>query len=186
MTFDLILYRSNAYAMSVITRSVERGGNCCDKLVFGGEIKKMKTMPGISLQVQNIFCIGRNYAEHAKELGNAVPTEPVIFMKPTSTICYSGDTIELPEQSSRVDHEVEIVIAIGRKAKFISAAEALSYIAGIGIGIDLTARDIQEHAKQKGLPWTRAKGFDRFAPISQFVSPPTDPSKLDQLNFDLH
>ena len=96
----------------------------------------MKTIPGVSLQVQNIFCIGRNYAEHAKELGNAIPTEPIIFMKPTSAICYSGDVIALPKQSARVDHEVEIVVAIGRKGKFISAAEALSHIAGIGIGID--------------------------------------------------
>lgn len=145
----------------------------------------MKTVPGVSLQVQNVFCVGRNYAEHAKELGNPIPAEPIIFMKPTSAICYSGEVVELPKQSARVDHEVEIVVAIGRKGKFITSAEALSYIAGIGIGIDFTARDLQERAKEKGLPWTQAKGFDHFAPISQFVAAPTDPARLASLSFEL-
>jgi 2-keto-4-pentenoate hydratase/2-oxohepta-3-ene-1,7-dioic acid hydratase in catechol pathway len=145
----------------------------------------MKPIPGISLQVQNIFCIGRNYVEHIRELGNEVPVEPLVFLKPTSAICYSGDSIELPPQSTRVDHEVEIVVAIGRKGKFIPAAEAHSHIAGIGIGIDLTARDLQERAKEKGLPWALAKGFDHFAPISEFVSPPTDPARLHSIQFQL-
>src|ERR1700746_387876 len=99
----------------------------------------------------NIFCIGRNYAEHAKELGNPVPTEPIVFLKPTSALCSDGALIELPKQSTRVDHELEIVVEIGLGGKNISAAHAPAHIRGLGVGIDLTARDLQEKAKEKGL-----------------------------------
>ena len=145
----------------------------------------MKKIPGLELSVQNIFCIGRNYAEHAKELGNAVPSEPVVFLKPTSALCYDGEFIELPHKSARVDHELEVVLAIGKKGKNIPAGEAHLYLAGIGIGIDVTARDLQEKAKEKGVTWDLAKGFDTFAPISRFVLPPSDPTRLANLEFEL-
>ena len=146
----------------------------------------MKKIPGTQLTAQNIFCIGRNYAEHAKELGNPVPTEPIIFLKPTSALCFSGDFIELPARSSRVDHELEVVVAIGRGGKNISAAHAAEHIAGLAVGIDLTARDLQDKAKEKSLPWTLSKGFDTFAPVSEFVAPPRDAAELTKLEIELH
>jgi 2-keto-4-pentenoate hydratase/2-oxohepta-3-ene-1,7-dioic acid hydratase in catechol pathway len=144
----------------------------------------MKKIPGTALHVQNIFCIGRNYAEHAKELGNPVPAEPVVFLKPTSALCSGEDQIALPAQSARVDHELEVVVAIGRSGKNIAASEALDYVAAIAVGIDLTARDLQEEAKKKALPWALSKGFDTFAPVSKFVPLPNG-ARIDALNFEL-
>jgi 2-keto-4-pentenoate hydratase/2-oxohepta-3-ene-1,7-dioic acid hydratase in catechol pathway len=122
------------------------------------------------LNVGTIFCIGRNYAKHAKELNNAVPDEPVVFLKPESAIAYDKSAIVLPQRSKEIHHEVELVIAIGRQGKNIPPAQALQYIAGYGIGIDVTARDIQQKAKDNAHPWSVAKGFDTFAPISTFVT----------------
>lgn len=130
----------------------------------------MKTIPGIpDLTIGTIFCIGRNYQKHAEELGNTVPDEPMVFLKPASSIIYDGDSITLPKQSNDVHHEVELVIAIGKRGKNITENKALDYIAGYGIGIDVTARDIQQKAKENRHPWSVAKGFDTFAPISRFV-----------------
>ncbi len=136
-----------------------------------------KNLPGLEFGARNIFCIGRNYADHAKELKNEVPAEPIVFLKPVSALCFSGATVTLPAQSARVDHEVEIVVAIGRSQSEwgggprIVESRALEWVAGYAVGIDLTARDLQEKAKAKGLPWAIAKGFDGFAPVSQFVAP---------------
>jgi len=128
-------------------------------------------VPGLNdLQINNIFCIGRNYVEHAHELQNEVPDQPLVFLKPSSSIILEGDTIRIPSQSSNVHHEVELVAAIGKKGKNIPEKDALGYVAGYGIGIDVTARDVQQRAKEKGHPWSVAKGFDTFAPISPFVS----------------
>jgi 2-keto-4-pentenoate hydratase/2-oxohepta-3-ene-1,7-dioic acid hydratase in catechol pathway len=143
-------------------------------------------IPGTSLEVENIFCIGRNYAEHTKELGNPVPVEPVVFLKPTSSICYNDGKLLLPKQSSRVDHEVEIVIAIGKSGRDLNEKTAIDVIEAIGVGIDFTARDLQDQAKEKALPWTVSKGFDSFAAISSFVACPKDPAKLANLHFTLH
>lgn len=120
-------------------------------------------------QTRNIFCIGRNYAAHAKELGNAIPEEPVVFLKPVSSLCLSGGTILLPSQSKRVDHEVEIVVVIKKGGRNISVNTALDHVAGYAVGIDVTARDLQEKAKKASLPWTLAKGFDTFSVIGPFV-----------------
>lgn len=128
-----------------------------------------KIIPGLDLAIKSIYCIGRNYAEHIKELNNPLPTSPIVFLKPQSSICYNGDEIIIPAQSSHVHHEVELVIAISTTCKNISESDALNYISGVGIGIDFTARDIQQKAKEAGHPWTIAKGFDTFAPISSFV-----------------
>lgn len=97
-----------------------------------------------------------------------VPVEPLVFLKPVSAICYNGDTVQLPSQSTDVHHEVELVVAIRKTGKNISVEEAHKYVAGYGIGIDFTARDLQKNAKEKGQPWSVAKGFDHFAPISNF------------------
>lgn len=126
-------------------------------------------IPGLEIPVRNIYCIGRNYASHAKELGNRVPKIPLVFLKPLGTISYDGATIELPKQSSDVHFEAEIVIAINKSGKNISPASVEEHIGGVGVGIDFTARDIQSISKKQGQPWTIAKGFDNFAPISSFT-----------------
>jgi 2-keto-4-pentenoate hydratase/2-oxohepta-3-ene-1,7-dioic acid hydratase in catechol pathway len=144
-----------------------------------------KKIPGTHLEVENIFCIGRNYSEHIKELKNVVPTEPVVFIKPTSSIIYSGDKLALPAQSARVDHEVEIVVALAKGGKNLTEAQAIESIAGIGVGVDFTARDLQDKAKEKGLPWSVCKGFDGFAAISTFVKAPKDAEALRNLHFTL-
>jgi 2-keto-4-pentenoate hydratase/2-oxohepta-3-ene-1,7-dioic acid hydratase in catechol pathway len=129
----------------------------------------MHPIPGIpELNAGTIYCIGRNYQKHAHELGNPVPDNPIVFLKPASSIISDGETIRLPAESCEIHHEVELVIAVGRKVRNISHRSAPKYIAGYGIGIDVTARDIQLEAKKEGHPWSIAKGFDTFAPISSF------------------
>lgn len=130
-----------------------------------------KLIPGLKpeLAIHSIFCIGRNYSEHAKELQNVVPDQPMVFLKPVSSIIHDGESIVLPPQSSEVHHEVELVAAVGKGGKNIPEATALEHVAGYGLGIDVTARDLQQVAKQKSHPWTVAKGFDTFAPISTFI-----------------
>ncbi|WP_445664616.1 fumarylacetoacetate hydrolase family protein [Fodinibius sp. AD559] len=143
---------------------------------------KKNNIPGLPhLQFRNIFCIGRNYVEHAKELNNEVPTQPLVFLKPTSSIIFDGGKIQIPPQSEDVHHEVELAVAIDRAGKNIPKDEALKHVGGYGIGIDVTARDIQQKAKEKGHPWTVAKGFDTFAPLSTFIEKDRieDPQNLD-------
>lgn len=142
-------------------------------------------IPGTNFSVQNIFCIGRNYVEHAKELNNPVPSSPVVFMKPTSSLCYSGENLIIPKLSSRVDHEVEIVLVVGKKGKNIPESDAHNYISHLGIGLDFTARDLQDKAKEKSLPWTIAKGFDTFAAIGNFNAFKGDASELESISFQL-
>ena len=108
-----------------------------------------------------IVCVGRNYVEHARELGNEVPTEPLIFLKPPSSVIATGAFIERPPQSTQVEHEGEIGILIGKPLRRVSEAEAVSGIAGIVAVNDVTARDLQRKDSQ----WTRAKGFDTFCPV---------------------
>lgn len=122
------------------------------------------------VRIGTIFCIGRNYAEHAAELNNPIPKQPLVFLKPASAIIHSNSQIILPASSQSVHYEVELVVVIGKSVKNISADEANDAIMGFGIGIDITARDIQQKAKDKGHPWTVAKGYDTFAPVSDFVS----------------
>jgi len=117
------------------------------------------------LRPSKIVCLGRNYAEHAKELGHEVPEEPVIFLKPPSALVGPNQAIILPRKSKHVDHEVELAVIIGKRAKGIRAEKAMDYVLGYTILLDITARDLQWEAKRKGLPWTVAKGFDTFAPV---------------------
>ena len=116
-----------------------------------------------------IFCIGRNYAEHAKELNNPLPTEPLVFMKPTSALLIKNRHFFYPEFSKDIQYEGELVLKIGKNGKHIQPEFALSYIEAIGFGIDFTARDIQQKCKSKGHPWEIAKGFDHSAAISEFL-----------------
>lgn len=132
-----------------------------------------------------IICIGRNYANHAKELGNTVPTEPVFFLKPDTAISPKGHPFFIPDFTSNVHYEVELVIKINRLGKHIEERFAHKYYSEIGLGIDFTARDIQEKVKAKGLPWEKAKGFDGSAVISRkFLS--KEELNLDNITFSLH
>ncbi|SMO94938.1 fumarylacetoacetate hydrolase family protein [Gracilimonas mengyeensis] len=138
-------------------------------------------VPGLDIPVRTIYCIGRNYAQHAKEMGSPVPKIPLVFLKPLGTICYDNATISLPPQSNEIHYEAEIVVAISKTGKSISQQHALKYVAGYGAGIDFTARDIQRISKKQGRPWAVAKGFDDFAPISNFVPVDEieDPQNID-------
>lgn len=132
-----------------------------------------------------IICIGRNYAAHAKELKNEVPTEPVVFCKPDSALLQKGKPFFYPNFSKDVHHELELVIRIKRIGKHIAPKHALSYIGEVTLGIDFTARDLQQQLKQKGLPWEKAKGFDGSAPIGSFI--PFEPlaDKINSLTLSL-
>jgi 2-keto-4-pentenoate hydratase/2-oxohepta-3-ene-1,7-dioic acid hydratase in catechol pathway len=114
-----------------------------------------------------IICIGRNYANHAKELGNTIPTEPLFFLKPETAIQPKGHPFFIPDFSNEIHYEVELVVKIDKIGKNIDEKFAHKYYNQIGLGIDFTARDIQEECKVKGLPWEKAKGFDGAAQISK-------------------
>ncbi len=127
------------------------------------------TMPGTGerLTPGKLVCIGRNYAAHARELGNEVPEAPVVFLKPATSLVADGGAVVLPLQTDDVHHEVELVVVVGTACKNVSAGEAMACVAGYAVGLDMTARDLQADLKKKGLPWTLAKGFDTFAPLGE-------------------
>lgn len=120
-------------------------------------------------ELGKIVCVGRNYAEHAKELGNEIPEFPLIFLKPASALISSGKNIIHPTYSRDLHHEVELVLLIDKKIKGIDEAEAEEAIAGYAVGLDMTLRDVQNELKAKGHPWTLAKCFDTSAVVSSFV-----------------
>lgn len=130
-----------------------------------------------------IFCVGRNYSEHAKELGNAVPEQPVIFSKPDTALLKDGEAFYLPDFSSDIHHEVELVIRISKMGKKIQEKFAHNYFTEIGLGIDFTARDVQTKLKEKGLPWELAKAFDGSAPLGNFM--PIAGVDLKNISFSL-
>ena len=116
-----------------------------------------------------VFCIGRNYAEHAKEMHAPKPAEPVVFMKPATSLVAEGQPLVLPQGRGSVHHEMELVVAIGKQGADIPAAAALGYVAGVTLGIDLTLRDLQSRLKQAGQPWELSKSFDGSAVIGKLV-----------------
>ncbi|KAG8433316.1 hypothetical protein GDO86_017555 [Hymenochirus boettgeri] len=118
---------------------------------------------------KKIICVGRNYAEHAKELKNAVPTEPVLFLKSPSAYVKEGFPVLMPYYSSDLHHEVELGVVIGKRGKNIDQTRAMEYVEGYALCLDMTARDTQDQCKKKGLPWTLAKAFDTSCPISDFI-----------------
>lgn len=129
------------------------------------------TLPtaGQTLRPGKILCIGKNYARHAAEMQSAVPEQPMVFLKPTTALVPDGGAVVIPPPSNDVHHEVELVAVIGRAGKNIPEADALAYVDGYAVGLDMTARDIQQRAKEKGHPWSVAKGFDTFAPLGALV-----------------
>lgn len=130
-----------------------------------------------------ILCVGRNYTEHAKELGNAVPENPVIFSKPDTALLKNGEPFYHPDFSSDIHHEVELVIKISKMGKKIQPKFARNYFNEIGLGVDFTARDTQSKLKEKGLPWELAKAFDGSAPIGEFIN--VEGKDLSNINFSL-
>ncbi len=119
--------------------------------------------------VGKIICLGRNYLDHIRELGNKVPDRAVLFCKPTTSLLENGGLIEIPSYSSNCHHELELALLVGHGGKNIPQDAALSHLAGYGVAIDLTLRDLQDELKSKGLPWEIAKGFDTSCPLSDFV-----------------
>tara|TARA_B100000809_G_scaffold266051_1_gene327084 strand:- start:845 stop:1456 length:612 start_codon:yes stop_codon:yes gene_type:complete len=122
-----------------------------------------------------IICIGRNYADHAKELNNPVPKEPVFFLKPDTALLPKKNPFVYPSFSKDIHHEIEVVIKINRLGKHIEEKFAHKYYNEIGVGVDFTARDLQQQCKEQGMPWEKAKAFDGSAPTSQFTT-------IDQFN----
>lgn len=133
--------------------------------------------------IGKIVCLARNYAEHARELGNETPAAPVLFMKPASSVIGDGDTVRIPPYSQECHYEVELAVLIGRECRAVSAENAMECVAGYGTAIDMTLRDVQNSLKAKGLPWEIAKGFDSACPLSDFVPASAVP---DPHNLRLH
>lgn len=131
-----------------------------------------------------IFCIGRNYVNHAKELGNAIPTEPMIFMKPPTALLINNKPFYYPDFSNNIHYECEIVVKIGKNGKNIQQQFAKNYIKELSLGIDFTARDLQDKLKAKGHPWEIAKGFNNSAVIGNFI-PKENFDDISNLDFHL-
>ncbi|KPC54457.1 fumarylacetoacetate hydrolase family protein [Amantichitinum ursilacus] len=138
-----------------------------------------------TLTVANIFCVGRNYQAHAAEMGSSIGAEPMVFLKPNSAIVRPGTPLQLPAWSHEIHHETELVVAIGKSGRHIAREDAMQYVAGYALGLDLTARDVQAEAKKKGQPWTLAKGFAGAAVLGQFVPASAIPNPAD-VSFTLH
>ncbi len=156
--------------------------------VFSGEIldnKVHSTLGGKEYSIDEVkvlppctptklVCVGLNYTDHAKELGQQIPKEPVLFLKPISSVIADGDNIIYPKQSKRVDYEAELAIVIGRRTHHVKAEKAKDHILGYTCFNDVTARDLQP----VDIQWTRAKSFDTFAPIGPFITTDIDPTNL--------
>ena len=131
-----------------------------------------------------IIGIGRNYIEHAKELNNAVTLTPIIFLMPDTALLKNNEAFYYPSFTKDIHHEIELVVKISKEGKNIQEKFAHKYYDEIGLGIDFTARDLQQQAKEEGLPWTLAKGFNGSAPVSEFVSK-TDFADINNISFTL-
>jgi 2-keto-4-pentenoate hydratase/2-oxohepta-3-ene-1,7-dioic acid hydratase in catechol pathway len=131
-----------------------------------------------------IICIGRNYTNHIAELKNERPTEPVVFMKPDSAVLLKQHPFVIPEFSEEIHHEIEVIVKINKVGKYIEPKFAHKYYDEISVGIDFTARDLQDKLKAKGLPWEKAKSFDGSAVIGEFL-PKTDFVSMENLTFEL-
>ncbi|GJL77024.1 MAG: acylpyruvase [Nitrospinaceae bacterium] len=137
---------------------------------------------GQRVEPARVFCVGKNYRKHIQELDSEVPDQPVIFMKPVSSLVAPQEKIRLPTHGACLHHEVELVVLVGRVGKNISESDAPTHIAGLSVGVDLTLRDVQSSLKKKGLPWEMAKAFDQSAPLGSFV-PLDDSMDLNNISF---
>jgi 2-keto-4-pentenoate hydratase/2-oxohepta-3-ene-1,7-dioic acid hydratase in catechol pathway len=136
---------------------------------------------GEEVRVSKIICIGANYDSHNREMGRRQRVEAILFLKPLTALLHDGGTFEIPAFSTEVQHELELVLMIGTGGKRIPADKAKEHIRAVAAGLDMTARDMQRVAKERGLPWAMAKGFDGSAPITSFVpvSGDLDPDRLN-------
>ncbi len=132
-----------------------------------------------------IICIGRNYAAHAAELGNDRPDQPVVFMKPASALLTNNKPFYYPEFSKDIHFETEVVVKIGKNGRHVQPEFAMEYVAGISVGLDLTARDLQTQLKEKGQPWEIAKGFDGSAPLAGEFFAPASFAQINDIEFGL-
>lgn len=132
-----------------------------------------------------IICIGRNYADHARETGNEPPTEPIFFLKPTTACLYPGQPIKLPDIPGEIEHELELVVMIDSYAKDVPEAMALGLVASFTLGLDLTARTLQNQLKAKGLPWEKAKAWDGSAVLGEVELPMTASTDLQAFSLEL-
>jgi 2-keto-4-pentenoate hydratase/2-oxohepta-3-ene-1,7-dioic acid hydratase in catechol pathway len=130
-----------------------------------------------------IICIGRNYVDHAKELNNPLPLEPVFFMKPDTALLKDNEPFYLPDFSNDIHHEIELVVKISKAGKHIQQEFAKNYYEQVTVGIDFTARDLQQQCKEKGLPWEKAKAFDGSAPVGTFIA--INSNEVNELPFYL-
>jgi len=121
------------------------------------------------IQVGKLVCLARSYRKHAEEMHTNVTEDPLLFLKPASSVIFNGDSIIIPQMSKCLHHAVEMGLVIGKKCKNVSQKNALDYVLGYLVCLDITARDIQDKAKKNSWPWTIAKGFDTFAPISDVI-----------------
>lgn len=137
----------------------------------------------VHLPLGKIVCVGRNYAEHAKELNNPVPEEPLLFIKPATSAVHVTRPLELPDSQGQVHFETELAVLIGKPLTNASASEAQAAILGYGLALDLTLRDLQSRLKDEGHPWERAKAFDGACPLSPFIA--AERFSNDQITFSL-
>ncbi len=140
---------------------------------------------GTVMPVGTMYCIGRNYAAHAREMGSEVPGSPVVFLKPPTAYVPDGGVVRIPPFSQLVHHEVEMLVVIGEDCSSVSREDAHRYIAGYGIGLDMTLRDVQTEAKKKGEPWAIAKGFVTSAPMSAII-PAAQFGSIPDFDLTLH
>jgi acylpyruvate hydrolase len=131
------------------------------------------------------ICIGRNYVDHVHELNNQVPSEPVVFLKPDTAVLQNNAPFYHPEFSSDIHHEIELIFRVCKEGKYIDEAFAMDYVDKIGIGIDFTARDLQQQLKEKGLPWEKSKAFNQSAVLSNWL-PFAQFADLNQIGFELN
>jgi 2-keto-4-pentenoate hydratase/2-oxohepta-3-ene-1,7-dioic acid hydratase in catechol pathway len=136
-----------------------------------------------NITIGKLVCLAKTYKKHAEEMKSEVAKEPILFLKPASSVIFNGESIIVPKMSKCLHHEVEMGVVIGKKCKNVSKEEALDYVLGYLVALDITARDIQSEAKKKGWPWDIAKGFDTFAPIGHVVLKENvvNPNNLDIL-----
>jgi len=135
------------------------------------------------ITIGKLVCLARTYKKHAQEMNSDITKEPLLFLKPASSVIFNGDTIKIPKMSNCIHHEVELGVVIGKECKNISKKDAINYVLGYLVALDITARDIQANLKKKGWPWGISKGFDTFAPISDVVlkEDVSNPQNLDIL-----
>lgn len=155
---------------------MNRNNEQMDEYIIGIKSQNMK------YNTARIFCIGRNYAEHANELGSEIPKSPVVFIKPISCLVDAGEKVKYPKHGNNLHHEIELVIRIGKTGQPEKLEDAFSFIDAFTIGLDLTLRDIQNKLKDKGLPWEMSKAFEQSAPIGKFVKY-DNPDQLHNFTF---